>query len=48
MEDYVSRTKAQTVACPYCQAPVESKCIGKRGVREANHRERVHEYLRVR
>ena len=37
----VSRTEAQTVACPNCYADPGQKCIGKRGLRESVHLERI-------
>jgi MoaA/NifB/PqqE/SkfB family radical SAM enzyme len=40
----VSRTEARTIECPYCHAEVGAKCIGKRGVREAVHLERIHAF----
>jgi len=42
-----TRTEVQTVNCPYCGAMPGSNCIGKRGDRLANHRERIKQYKRV-
>ncbi|ASZ73880.1 hypothetical protein SEA_MINECRAFTSTEVE_1 [Gordonia phage MinecraftSteve] len=46
--EYVTRTEARTVTCPYCGSASGELCTGTRGVRESNHRERVKEYQRVR
>lgn len=35
------REDVQTVACPRCGAIAGARCIGRRGDRQANHRERV-------
>lgn len=45
MTDYVSRSEARTVGCPYCSAPPAAKCVGRRGERESNHRERVQAFV---
>ena len=37
-------TDVRTVACPYCGAEPEAQCIGVRGLRKSNHRERVKKY----
>ncbi|WP_459213512.1 zinc finger domain-containing protein [Mycobacterium intracellulare] len=44
---YISRTEARTMQCPYCRAPVGTKCRGKRGERESNHRERVQAFMEL-
>jgi len=41
-----SRTEARQVACPYCGAAKSMNCVGFNGkLREANHRERVVQFL---
>lgn len=45
MTHYLTRTKIKSVKCPYCEALPSEKCIGKRGLREAVHKERVDAYV---
>lgn len=37
-------TEVRTVTCPYCKAEPGEQCQGVRGLRKANHMERVREY----
>jgi hypothetical protein len=47
MTDYVSRTDALTVACPYCKAEPGYPCMGARDKpRDSSHKERQQKFTR--
>ena len=37
-------TEVRTVTCPFCKAEPGEQCQGVRGLRKANHMERVREF----
>lgn len=37
-------TDVRTVTCPYCGAEPGMQCMGVRGLRKSNHRERVKKF----
>ena len=44
IHDRPTPTQVRNVACPYCNAAPGNQCQGVRGLRKANHMERVKEY----
>lgn len=42
---YVTRQQSRSVDCPFCGAKPQGRCIGKRGLREASHKDRVEEWI---
>lgn len=42
---YVTRAQSRSVECSFCGAKPQERCIGKRGLREASHKDRVEDYL---
>lgn len=47
MDVYVTRTQAKSLPCPYCDVEKFQKCMGKRGERQAVHRERIQAYVDI-
>ncbi len=41
-------TDVRAVTCPYCGATPGAQCQGVRGLRKANHRERVKQFYSTR
>jgi hypothetical protein len=48
-DEYIPREAIRTVSCPYrlCGAAPGEMCMGTRGPRKANHRERVNKYRKL-